>query len=238
MLTSKKTHNSKGHTLAEVMISLASFMILSAVIASALLLGSRYFKIVEESIQAKRLIRDCMDIMTADMNEAIPNPDPGSTNPPTGYLGVKPPPPKAGSMEAIVLTDLNKPKLQPPTAFLMPNINKKTSDHVIFNKPNFDNFDPTREGFYRDGAENYKVVRYYVQDNTLYREEKTMNPDSSYNAPEVLPIAGVDSGTLSISAKHINLRTVELTINLVSEGTTSKKYTDTATITVMAFDKF
>jgi type II secretory pathway pseudopilin PulG len=233
-----RKQNNTGHTLAEVLVSLACFMILSAIVAGALLIGTKYFKIVDESIQAKRLVRDCMDIMTTDMNEAIPNPDPGSKNPPTGYLGVKPPPPKKGTVEWKVLTDLKKPKLQPPTAFLMPNINKKTSDHVIFNKPDFENFNPTRPGFYLDGAENYKVIKYYVQDNTLFREEKTINPDSSYNSPVVMPIAGVTSGTMSISARHINLRTIDLTITITSGGATGKKYTDTATVTVMAFDKF
>jgi type II secretory pathway pseudopilin PulG len=232
-----KITGKKGHTIAEVLVSLASFLVLTTVIAGALTIAVNYLKMTEESIQAKRLIRNCMDIITADINEAIPNPDPGLTNPPTGYLSIEPPPPPGGSMEAEVLSALKRKKTQKPTAFLLPNINMITSNQLVFNKPDFDKFNPLDENFVLDKPENYKVIRYYIESDTLHREEKTINADGTYSSPDIIPIAGIDNGKMSISAKFVDLRTIHLTINVTLTGTSEKKYKDTAVLTVMASDR-
>ena len=165
----------KGFSLPEVLVTIATFLVLSLTILGILTTGLRYMSRVETDIQAQNKVMDSIELITDELRQGIPNSHSG-----TGY----------GSIVPIVSS----------TAILMPNANQKSSTELIFNVPNYDGagsgtaWNPGVGITILSNPAYFKKVRFYVENNrTLYREVTTYNSAGNADSPIKAEVLSIDN---------------------------------------------
>jgi type II secretory pathway pseudopilin PulG len=191
---SKRKYSNRGFTIPEVLVSAVTFLIISILVASSLLLGIRYLRTAETRIADQLVCRGAVDIIITDMRLGVPNLDPGDMKPPTGYYRIKPP--------------INT------TAILIPNENEEsiTSSYIEFTKPNYEAISNSETGFDNMLPEMFIIVKYYCTDSFLYREVSRIDEDGTINPPVRTVIAEVENGILELTAKNIDYRMTEVNL--------------------------
>lgn len=165
--------NNKGFTLSEVMVTVATFLLLSLTILGILVTGLKYMARLETDIAAQNKVTDAIAIITDELRQGIPN-----SHSTTGYPSISP--------------------AVSSTAILMPNSNQKTADRLIFNVPNYDGagsgsqWNPSLGITILSNPAYFKRVRYYVENNRiLYREVTTYNSSGNPDTPSREEVANV-----------------------------------------------
>jgi hypothetical protein len=122
----------------------------------------------------------------ADFKQAIPNPDPGLKTTPRGYLN------------PIY-------KIKTETAILEPNesVLYKNTSQLVITLPNLANYKPEQDLFNKFDPSMYRRIRYYVNQNILYREVITYNSNGSQNSKTETPIAEPHNGTITLKFEDI-----------------------------------
>jgi type II secretory pathway pseudopilin PulG len=183
--------NNKGFTMAEVLMSLISFLLLMGMIGAAVKLGIDSFRRTENEILAQETYQRAVESIMTDFKQAIINPAP------TGYQTIS-------------------PSVQ-PTAILLPNFNKQKSNVIQINIPNPDNYNPLESVFDQYDPAMYKLIEYYIQDKKLYRRVTTYTKDgkSAKSSPQL--IAETEKGSISMTADYISDKTSRITIVVIED---------------------
>lgn len=190
-----RTREQSGFTLAEVLITAVVFLLFSTVLFGLLINGLNYFKAADADFSAQTTCRNIMEIIVSELRQAVPNPDPGLANSPTGYLSIAP--------------------NAAPTAILYPNYLNKTGNYLIFTEPNHSNFDPSESSFSDMDPSNYQRIRYYVQNgNTLMREITKYDSNGSVASTESDQVAEVPNGEIVMEIEFVSTKKVELTVTV------------------------
>ncbi len=195
----------KGFTLPEVLVSLAIFLLFILTMLGMLIMGMRYLNKADAQIVAQRTCRNILDTIVSELRQGVPNPDPGGT----GYLSVT----------------------TNPTAVLYPNESTPTTNYILFTEPNYARFNPSDASFNRQNPDIYQRVKYYVQNNILYREEQTIT-GGNLDTPVVTPLAEAPNGEIQLSVTRVNDKTFDITVTVtVDKGQASEAtYSDTAKV--------
>jgi len=212
-LMNRTFKNKKGFTLSEVMVTAVVFLLFALSLLGMLIMGMRYLNQADADIAAQQNCRDILDIMTNELRQAAPCPDPGQGgNPARGYIGINP---SVGS-----------------TAVMVPNKNNTTSTNVLeFTEPNYSNFDPSVSGFDRTNPSNYQRVKYKVTgDKVLTREVTTYNTDGSVNTTDSAEVAVTQNGSISFEAVWQSNRVFDITVSTEEAG---KQYSGTAKVFIL-----
>ena len=165
----------KGFTLSEVLVTVATFLLLSLTILGILITGLRYMSRMETDIDAQNKVMDSIEVITDELRQGIPNSD-GTT----GYASITP--------------------VVSSTAILMPNSNQKTSNELVFNVPNYDGsgsgsqWNPGLGITILSNPAYFKKVRFFVENNrTLYREVTTYSSNGDADTPVKQELGKVSS---------------------------------------------
>jgi len=190
----------RGFTLSEVMVSIATFLVLSTTILGMVITSLRYLRSMEANINAQNYATQALDYMSAELRQGIPN---FSSR---GFSSITP------SVQS--------------TSILMPNQNTKTSTTLEFNIPNFDGdgsgsqWDPTLGDTILTNPAYFKKIKYYVQNNkTLRRQVITYDSSgtaSTLSDDDLINISNSD-GSISITCTWESADLVDLQVS-VSEG--------------------
>lgn len=174
--------NQGGFSLAEFLVALAMFLILTSSIFGTLVVGIRYYEKSTSGLEAKKSVRDVVSIVTSEMRHAVPNPAPGfSGNEPTGYRAVTP---------SIA-----------PTGVLYPNAGSPETDFVLFTEPDFSHYDPDSPEWFTINPENFIQVKYFINNgNTLVREVTSFNTDGSFKNRTRDDVVIFEKGSLRLEA--------------------------------------
>ncbi|MFP4497055.1 MAG: prepilin-type N-terminal cleavage/methylation domain-containing protein [Vulcanimicrobiota bacterium] len=209
MITRKK-YKKNGFTLAELLVAVATFTLLMLTLTSSFLLGVRYMKKTEAASNAQITARNISFAIVSELRQACPNPAAGNTGYPSIYPSVD------------------------PTAILQPNANNHTSNYILFTEPDFSDYDPAAAGFNRFDPDIYQQVKYYVQDNVLYREVRKIS-GGNLQAPVTTPLAEPVNGTIQLQFNYITARTVEIIITVVENqgDETETSYTSSTHVSIM-----
>lgn len=150
-----------GFSLSEFMVSLGLFLILTSSLAGTLIIGMRYYKASDVSVDVQKSVRDTIEAISNDVRQAVPNDDPGLFgNPPTGYKSITP------SIS--------------PTGVLYPNVNLTSTNYIIFNKPDYSYYNPTSTSWVPLDPRNFRKIRYFIQNgNEVMREVTLFNSDGT-----------------------------------------------------------
>ncbi len=177
----------RGFSLAEFLMALLLFSILSTSLMGTLVIGLRYYRRSSEGVEAQKKVKNTIEFIEGELRQAVIDPVPGvNGNPPTGYLGVDPP---IG-----------------PTGILKPNIHQKESNELVFNEPDYDYYDPANPSWFPLDPRNYKKVRYYVKDkNTIMREEIKYSQEGAPISSRVDPVLSFPQGEVHITCKLVFL---------------------------------
>jgi prepilin-type N-terminal cleavage/methylation domain-containing protein len=187
----------KGFSMAEVLVSLVVFSLFSLGLVYSLTYGIRCFRKAEAAHNAHNTCISALEVILNDLNQAIPNPDPGRINTPTGYLSISP---------AVELT-----------AFLIPNNNSKTSNKIKFNMPNFTNMDIAGANPPVDKLrpDLYRQVEYYTSNNALYRKITNIDAAGILSAETPLLIAEAGSkGSITLHAEFKSPKVIKVTLKV------------------------
>ncbi|MCE1245188.1 MAG: hypothetical protein LWY06_00945 [Firmicutes bacterium] len=172
----KKT---KGLSLVELIIMLAMLLVFIGTLFSAMIAGLRYWSDGRLRLRAQESLRECLDTMTTEMRQALPNPDPGvGTNTPTGYLSLSP--------------------AVDPTGVLFPNENTVSGDYVEFNEPLEAAYIPSNTGWTPELPTNYQKVRYFVSGGVLKRRVTKFNSSGAQSSQTEDNVVTLQDGSLSL----------------------------------------
>lgn len=127
----------RGLTLVETVVTVALFALVGLVALSASNLALRHWRTVNDRVGSNENARRVASLVTAELRQGIPNP-----NPLTGW-------PAAGLSE--------------PSAVLEPTPDEPISDQLVFTEPDVANYNPLHAGWDRTRSENYLRVRYYLE---------------------------------------------------------------------------
>lgn len=186
----------RGFTLSEVLVTVATFLLLSLTILGILITGLRYMTRLETDIEAQNKVMDSIERITDELRQGIPNSD-GTT----GYASITP--------------------VVSSTAILKPNNNQKTSNELIFNVPNYDGagsgsqWNPGLGISILSNPAYFKKIRYYVENNKiLYREVTTYNASSAADTPIKQEVASVSNpdGYLKLDLTWLKSDLVEVKV--------------------------
>jgi len=179
-----------GFTLSEVMITVVIFLLFMMSLLGMLIMGLRYLNKANSEIIAQQNCRNILETITTELRQAMPNPAPGIT----GYLSISPP--------------------VEPTAVLYPNNNVKTANYIKFTEPNFSYYDPSSLTFNAADPQNYQQVKYYINNNVLYREVKTIDSAGTLSEPTSFALAETPGGSLSMTAKYLTSNKFEISVTV------------------------
>ncbi|MHC9544000.1 MAG: type II secretion system protein [Vulcanimicrobiota bacterium] len=177
MIIMKKNAKHSGYTLPEILVSIVVFMLLTTSLVSTVTLGLRFWLgTVARNNVRQNTITAC-SVIGSELRQAIINSD--ST---TGYSSITP---------AIK-----------PSGVLYPNQNNTTLSYIYFTEPNYANFDPSDSIWDQLDAKNYSLIKFYVENNTLYREQITYNTGGSISSTAKNPVVQSTEGTLTLTATY------------------------------------
>jgi hypothetical protein len=177
--------NQKALSLVELIIMLAMLVVFLGTLFSAMIAGLRYWTDGRLRLRAQESIRECLDTMTNEMRQALPNPDPGTgSNGATGYLAITP---------AI-----------DPTGVLYPNENTTEGNYVEFTEPVEANYIPSNTGWKPELPNNYQKVRYFVSGGALKRKVTVYNAAGAMESETENNVVTLQDGTLSLKVKCLS----------------------------------
>ncbi|MCD4782230.1 MAG: prepilin-type N-terminal cleavage/methylation domain-containing protein [Candidatus Eremiobacteraeota bacterium] len=205
--------NKKGFTLSEVMVTAVVFLLFAMSVLGMLIMGMRYLNKADADIAAQQNCRDILDVMTSELRQAAPCPDPGQgSNPARGYIAIDPP---VGS-----------------TSVPLPNKNNtKSTDLLEFTEPNYSNFDPSDPDFDHTNPSNYQKIKYEVTGNkVLTREVTTYNTDGSVNTTDSAEVAVTQNGQIGFDVVWQSNKVFDVTVSTEESG---KHYNGTAKVFVL-----
>jgi len=175
--------NNRAFSLPELLVALVVFMLLSTSLVCAVSLGLRYWLKVIDRVNAQQNTLTACNVLANEMKQAIVDPDPGTGgNAPTGYRDVTP---------AVAASGV-----------LYPNANQASTGYVEFTEPNPTTYDPSSASFSATDPSNYRRIKFYVQNNTLYRNEKTYSSDGAPASTTTNPIVQSVEGTLTLTVVY------------------------------------
>jgi type II secretory pathway pseudopilin PulG len=204
----RKIH--KGYTIPETLVSILLFSILLTMWGSAVILGHNHFRKGEAETLAQRTYRNIIEPMSTDFRQAIPNPTS------RGYRSIN--------------------KEAEPTAILRPNQYTKSSNEIILSLPNFTTYKIADKGFDEYNTAIYRRIRYYAEQNTIFREVITYKSDGTIGNRSSTPVAQVESGTITISARYNSLKSCTVDIKVVEYKNQKHQRTYSDSITFTSFN--
>ena len=149
-MKTKALKKQRALTLVEMIIMLAMMVVFVSALFSAMIAGLRYWNDGRMRLIAQEALRESLDVMTTELRQAIPNPDPGTNgNPPTGFKAIYP-----------VVDD---------TGILFPNFNQLTGNYLEFTEPDENYYIPSGATWDPETPNNYQKIKYYVNGNKLLR---------------------------------------------------------------------
>lgn len=180
--------------MAELLISIGLFMILTTSLFGTLMIGMRTYRKNSLKSTIQLSVQNSVETMSNELRQATPNDDPGLFgNPPTGYK---------------IIGSTFDPTGKPieSTGVIIPNVNGKTSDNsLVFNKPDYTYYKPGDPSWVPLDPRNFKKITYSVKDgNRLMREEITYAADGSIAKRVEDPVSEIPEGTLSFQAILVN----------------------------------
>lgn len=182
-----KTKDLRGFTLAELLISIGLFMILTTSLFGTLMIGMRTYRKNSLKSTMQFAVQNSVETMSNELRQAAPNGDPGLFgNPPTGYKLIGSSfDPSGNPLES--------------TGVIVPNLNNKTSDNsLVFNKPDYLYYKPGDLAWVPLDPRNFRKVTYSVKDGfRLMREEITYNADGSVATRVEDPVVEAPEGSLA-----------------------------------------
>lgn len=183
-----KIKSQKGITLSEILVSIVIFFIFISALTAVMIMGLNYLKQSDININGQQNCRIITECVTFEMGQAIPDPDPGGT----GYLGISP--------------------LVPATGILFPNANVSTGNYVEFTEPNPSNYDISVAGFDSNNPANYQRIKYYINNNILYRDIKTYNQFGAVASSSTDEITDGANQALNLYAIYIDKNVIDITV--------------------------
>lgn len=182
----------KAFTLVELMVSLVVFMILTTSLVCSVAIGLRHWLNIIDRVNVGQNIATAINAISCEMKQSIINPDPGGTGrSATGYVSVSP---------AIL-----------PSGVIYPNSNQTTQSYVDFSEPSA-TYDPTASGFADTNPANYRRVKFYVDNNILYREQKTYTSAGVVESTVTTPVVKSVGGVMTLSVVYSSTTTYNLSI--------------------------
>jgi len=178
----------KGITLSEILVSIAILLILTSALTAVLIMGLNYLKQADININGQQNCRIMTECITFEMGQAMPDPDPGGT----GYLSISP--------------------LVAATGILFPNANVTTGNYVEFTEPNPSNYDISVAGFDSNNPANYQRIKYYINNNILYRDIKTYNQFGAVASSSTDEIIDGGNQTLNLLTSYIDKNIIDITV--------------------------
>ncbi|MCD4784399.1 MAG: hypothetical protein K8T10_11315 [Candidatus Eremiobacteraeota bacterium] len=169
-----------GFSLAEFIVSLGLFLILTSSLAGTLMIGMRCYQASDVDVDFQKSVRDTIEAISNDVRQAVPDDAPGLFgNPATGYKSITP------SIS--------------PTGVLYPNVNEASTNYIIFNKPDYSYYNPTLASWVPLDPRNFRKIRYFVQnDNEIIREVTLFNSDGSVASTHQDSQAIVEEGSIQL----------------------------------------
>ena len=176
----REYHSNYGFSLAEFIVSLGLFLILTSSLAGTLVIGMRCYKASDVDVNFQKSVRDTIEAISNDVRQAVPNEDPGLFgNPPIGYKSISP------SVS--------------PTGVLYPNVNTTSGNYITFNKPDYSYYNPANKSWNPLDPRNFRKVRYYIQNNNeVIRKVTIYNSDGSVASKHQDSVAIVKNGTIHL----------------------------------------
>lgn len=170
----------KGFSIAEFIVTLGLFLVLTSSLAEVLVVGVKYYRESNAGTDIQQSLRTAVGYMTDELRQAAPNDDPGLFgNQPSGYKSITPP----------IL----------PNGVIIPNVNQPSANLLEFTKPDFDYYAPGSEAWNPMDPRNYKRIKYYIKHgNTLYRSVTLYESSGKTLASIEDPIIEIPDGTLEI----------------------------------------
>lgn len=179
----KKLQAGGGFTLAELLVTLTMFGILSLSILSTCVVANGYWLQGNQQTSSQGNARAIFQTILNELKQALPDPDPGGLNPATGYLSITP--------------------AVPPTGVLFPNVNASTGATLTFTEASTTNYTPFSAGWNPATASNYKKITYSVQGgNTLQRLETSYAANGSVASTRTDQVLQSKRGTLQLQSTY------------------------------------
>jgi prepilin-type N-terminal cleavage/methylation domain-containing protein len=192
----------KGFSLPELLVALVVFMLLSTSLVCAVSLGLRYWMGVIDRVNTQQSTQTACNAIASELKQAIVDPDPGTNgNPATGYMSVVP---------AIAASGI-----------LYPNANTVSTNYVDFTEPNPLLYDPSSAFFSATNPSNYRRVKYYLLNNTIYRNVKTYTSSGIEASNSTAPLVQSTTGVLTLTAVYSSPTSLRLII-FSREGNASR----------------
>lgn len=189
----------RGFTLAELLVSIGLFMILTTSLFGTLMIGMRIYRKNSLKSTLQLAVQNSVETMSNELRQAAPNDDPGLFgNAPTGYKII-------GSDFAPAETPVEA------TGVIIPNLNNKVSNNsLIFNKPDYQYYKPGNPAWVPLDPRNFRKISYSVKDgNLLMREEISYNADGSIASRVEDPVAEASGGSLEFKVILVDTYGVE-----------------------------
>ncbi len=190
----RRSKHPSGFTLAELLISIGLFLILTTSLFGTLMIGMRAYRKNSLKSTIQLAVQNSVETMSNELREAAPNNDPGLFgNPPTGYKIV-------GST-----FDPTESPIE-ATGVIVPNVNSKISENsLVFNKPDYTYYKPGDPAWVPLDPRNFRKITYSVKDVfKLMREEITYNADGSIATRVEDPVTEIPEGSLAFKAELVD----------------------------------
>jgi len=188
----------RGFTLAEVVITVAVFSIFAVSAAGSMTAALRNWTRCNTRMQAEQNARTALSTIVADLRQALPDPDPGTSAPPTGYLSLSP------SVSA--------------TGTLAPNANIPNSTTLTFTEPNVANYNPGGSGWSPLSPANYQKVTYYVLNGSLRRKQIQYTASGAISATTDDAVATPVQGTpVALTCAYLSPTSVQITVTATEQ---------------------
>ena len=180
--------------LTELLVAVLIFMLFSTAMLATISMALQAYRDTDRQDRLQQAVQSVFNALSLELRQAIPDSDPGGTNPPTGYLSIVP--------------------LVAPTGVLAPNANQPNNSSIIFTEPNPNNYNPSLAGWNSASPINYQKVRYYIQGSQMLREIITYNANGSVATTQTDIVAELTSGgNLAISCVYQSPTLFTVTVN-------------------------
>lgn len=191
----------KGFTFPELMISAATFLIISLILMEMLIIGTRYLRKAESDVSCQGNCMQVLDFIANDLRQAAPNYDKRTGGSSTGFLYL-------GATTS-------------PTAVIYPNASTTTTGslksvkYMLFTKPDFTKFDPSNTAFVKDNPYYYKQIRYYTSTDyrTVYRETRTISSTGTLQPAVKETLFETTTGLIYLQFRWITSRRFEVRVD-------------------------
>lgn len=201
----------RGFTLAEVIVMSLIFSIFSMTAVAGLTLALRYWNQANQRMLAEQNVRVAMQTMTAELRQAIVDPDPGASHAATGYLSITP--------------------TVPATGIMTPNTNARSATSLVFTEPSA-SYDVNSSTFSDTNPQYYQKVSYFIQNNSLKRQIFTFDSTGTVTTGTPATIVSASSsGTLLLTVTWLSATTVHLQVVAQESVYSFSLATDVTTVT-------